>query len=205
VAPLIAVEDLATFLQATIADDDPAALAAIDAASAAVRRETGQILTPVVADQVVLDGSGSGVLLLPELPVTAVTAISVDGTALETTAWRWTRSGLLYRLGAAYRYGEPWVAGAANVAVTYSHGFDPLPDDLKDVVARIAGRRYQAGQAVVSATGNEGIETAQLGQYPVTYQAPQSDTRDFWGASAAWLLLPSEKAALAPYRQRRLA
>lgn len=96
------------------------------AGSAAFRRQTRQHISRVVDDTVTLDADGSTVLLLPELPVVDVSALLVDGEPYEP-AGLWSERGILRRAGRfpqAYR----------SVQVTYTHGYDPVPEDVAEAV-----------------------------------------------------------------------
>ncbi|MGH2374665.1 MAG: hypothetical protein ACRDIC_14515, partial [bacterium] len=62
-----------------VPDDMARIQALLDAASAKIRRYTGQILSEVTADVVVVQPSDRPVLILPERPVTAVTTVLVSG------------------------------------------------------------------------------------------------------------------------------
>lgn len=77
------------------------------------------------------DGTGaSDVLLLRHFPVTAVSAVAVDGEALAGGDFAFdAESGALY-----YQPGgssSPWPAGRRNVSVTYDAGFAAVPEDLR--------------------------------------------------------------------------
>jgi hypothetical protein len=78
---LCTVQDLSALIQVTVAVDDAPALAAIAAASAAIRGYCRQVLSLVTDDHVVLSPA-CGRVLLPELPVVAVSAVSLAGTVL---------------------------------------------------------------------------------------------------------------------------
>lgn len=78
--------------------------------------------------EVELDGPGCDLLLLPDPRVSSVDAIARwDGTAWApvTSAYRLTLGGLLLT-GAA-----SWTRGAASIRVTYTHGYDEPPPQVK--------------------------------------------------------------------------
>lgn len=199
-ASLAAVAELAAALNQTIAPNDASALQALATASGVIRNYTQQQIDLVEDDTVVLDALGGTTLFLPELPVVAVSAVSEKGTDLVVTD-----DFLFTRWGALSRVNRPWLSGQQIVSVTYDHGYAEIPDDVKGVCLAIAGRLYGSARPVVSATGVSGIANEQLGQYQTSYQAPSSPNAAFWGAGAAWLLLPSEKALLDRYRVKGLA
>jgi hypothetical protein len=200
---LCSLADVQDIIQVTIpAEDLAAANAAIAAATAVVRTYTGQRLTAVAGDAVLLSGS-RGVLWLPELPVTAVSAVSVDGTALDEGAFAFEPSGRLLRLedwgdGLSHPWG--WARGYRNVSVTYDHGYDPLPADLVDVCARVAARQYLGGKrsALVGPHARES-------DYSTVYQAEdRMDSIGAYGPTSAPLLTGHEREILSAYRPVRL-
>jgi hypothetical protein len=146
------LEPLATVpeLQIFMADEtlDPVRFEqALRWASARIRAATNQVLTEVADDTVRLRGTYAGELWLPERPVTAVGAVTVDGMALASGLYSWSADG---KLGAGA--GEwpvlnaptgvsGWGGGAAVVEVTYDHGYTETPDDLKALCLAMAARQ----------------------------------------------------------------
>lgn len=113
------------------AEDTERAEQRIAAASAAFRTLAGgQAIGFVADDVVILDGDGSRLLLLPQYPVTAVTSVLVDGADV-TAEVTWSELGLIRRA-------DPFPGTYRSVQVTYSHGYDPVPDDVVDAVLDLA-------------------------------------------------------------------
>lgn len=139
-----------------LADDDAAAAQALRIASSLIRGYTRQTLTRVEDDQETHDGRGSTIVMLAELPVEAVTAVTLDGDAL-TAGDDFTAAphGVLYREG-----GGTWGTGRQTIVVTYTHGYDQVPDDLKGVCLDVASRVL---------ANPEGHEREQIGAYGVGY------------------------------------
>lgn len=193
---LCSVADLEKFLQLTISDT-AAAEAAIDEASAAIRNYTRQTITEVTGDVLTLTVLPvRELILLPELPVTAVASVVEDGTNLTVgDAWRWTAEGILQRVGSY------WNDGWQKVVVTYSHGYATVPDDIKAVAVRAAARRYQAGLRAASVSGVSGVQAYTIPDESQTF-SPESGPNSsmMLGASAAIILLPSEQRILDRYR-----
>ncbi|WP_228979713.1 hypothetical protein [Streptomyces sp. DH12] len=133
-------------------------------ASAAVRTAAGVPISQTTST-VVLDGEPSPWLTLPGPPVQSVQAVTVDGDALDATDYK-LRAGRLW-LGRGWSYrGEP-----AEVAVTYTHGLPAVPDDIVDLVCRIAVTTLVAYR---SSPGGEGlaakdIRSERIGDYSVQY------------------------------------
>lgn len=111
------------------APDDPALLYALRSASRAFVDAVGHPVVLVQDEEIVLDGHGGTVLLLPAAPVTAVSSVSVDGAAV--TDWQWSADGYLERESG-------WPRRLRSVRVVYSHGYDPIPGGIADAVLQHA-------------------------------------------------------------------
>ncbi len=110
---------------------------ALESASEAVRRHCAQTFDLVTDDEIVLDGTGTAALILPELPVVDISEVTITLTtgATETPTYSLGRhGGILRRTG--WRI---WPPGYGNIAVTYTHGYTAIPDDLKKVIIQLAG------------------------------------------------------------------
>lgn len=119
----------------------------LDVASEEVRQAAGSNITETTGT-VSLVGRHDVWLRLPGAPVTAVSTVTKDGTAL--TDWKladgrlWRRNGW----GGTYR-GEP-----AVVAVTYTYGLATVPADIVDLVCTMVAA---AKSALDSADDGEGL------------------------------------------------
>lgn len=124
---------------------------------AAVQGYTHQTIELVEDDEITLDGNGTDFLLLPEFPVTAC-EVSDDGEALvegEDEDFVFYRSGIVRRQG-----GAVWPAERGVLTVTYTHGYDPVPEDVKLIVKAAAARAF----------GNpDGLASEAKGAYQVNY------------------------------------
>ncbi|MGH3599809.1 MAG: hypothetical protein ACRDQH_05960, partial [Pseudonocardiaceae bacterium] len=135
-----------------------------DVASAAVRQPAG---VPIVqaTSTVKLMGKPGRWLPLPGPPVTAVSAVELDGEAI--TDARLISDQLWRANGWMAICGEP-----SEVTVTQTHGLSEAPADIVDLVCRlvaaalVAWRSQPAGEGL-AATGNKVQES--LGDYAVTY------------------------------------
>ncbi len=139
-------EDLRLYLRLSTIDATAAGLL-LDLAAAAIRTHLDQAVAAVVDETVTLYGNGSDLLLLPERPVTGVSAVVADGVTLTaTTDYTWRPSGLLRRAN-----GGLW---PAEVTVTYSHGYTAgaEPEALRLVNVQAAGRVWVNPAAVTSET-----------------------------------------------------
>lgn len=149
--PLITTAELGLYLQRTV-DPDAAALAVANA-SGLVRDYCGWSISAETVT-LTLDGSGTVLLDLPTLQLNGVTAVRLNGIALESpedgwpTAeqYTWSTRGQLYRAAG-------WPAGFRNVEADVVHGHDPTPDAVRAVVLGLAGAAaFNPGGALVSKT-----------------------------------------------------
>jgi hypothetical protein len=107
-------------------------------ASGRVRAEVGQDFTAVTDDTVVLDGVGDQWLALPQRPVTAVTAVTVNDVAQDATSWTLSADRLYRRCGWDRGDTDVYGYGPTLVSVTYDHGYAVIPDDVKGVTLMLA-------------------------------------------------------------------
>ena len=89
-------------------------------------------ITQLEDDERLIDGSGTAVVNLPTWPVTAVTTVELDGTAV--TGFSWSRNGVLERDSGV------WTSGRRNLKVTATYGFAEPPEEVKTVTLQVASR-----------------------------------------------------------------
>lgn len=142
-------DDLELFTGATY--DEARANLLLDIATATIRARTAQTLSRVTGHQVVLAGTAETSAVLPERPVVSVAEVSWDGDVLDEGTWEYDGYGSISRYG-GWR-GQP-------ITVTYTHGFDPIPDDLKGLCLVMVQR------ALDNPTG---IASESIGSYSVSY------------------------------------
>ncbi len=192
--------DVEAFLQVSVSSSTGvrAVERALKEATRAIRNYTRQYLELVEDDEITLDSNGGTRLFLPELPVISVSAVVEDGETLtEGTDYKLGQHGILHRIG-----GAKWPTGIQIVTVTYTHGYSTLPDDIVSVCTRAASRAYQAGLRAADDEALLGVQTKTLGDFSVGYASEQGggSGEGVMGASAARLLLMSEKDILNRYR-----
>jgi len=121
-------EDLAALLQLDWDSLDPAQQASltmlVEIGTAVVQAEVGQRLVAVTDDSVTLLGTTDSWLDLPERPVTAVSSVAVDGTAVGD--YRLFGARLWRSCGWAPSPLEP-----STVTVAYSHGYASDAQELQ--------------------------------------------------------------------------
>jgi hypothetical protein len=119
-------------------------------------------------DTILLNGDGGVTLLLPALHVTEI-SVKVDGETVTDYACSY-EAGVLRRAGC-------WPDGLANIEVTYSHGWDPVPGDVQDAVLE---------QAAILAMVPIGVQSESAGTQSITWghQATTGVT-DKWASAVA--------------------
>lgn len=132
----------------------------LELASGMIRSYCHQELSPVVGDVITLYPRASSLLTLPERPVTAVSAVTVNGVA--TTDFYIVPRGI--RSGTVASPGSPWTSGAT---VTYSHGYAETTEEykaIKSVCLSMVARAFTMNRNGASeALGNTVMETAGYG------------------------------------------
>jgi len=186
--PFISREDLGDYLGQDLSASDKA-LIAVDAACDICRTLAEQTFNEVIDETIVLDGTGTDALLLPESPVIDVTAVTENDEALVVDDdYKLNGSGVLLRSPVVYEggWGDQWVRrvwslGRQNIEVTYSHGYaaTDLPRDVRMVALSLADRIFTQGN----------VSFESLGAYSVRYTN-----------GAALDLTVGERAILRKYR-----
>lgn len=97
-------------------------------------------------------------VVLPHYPVVDVTALQVDGVD-DLAGWEWSPSGIL-RAATIPRSG-------AFVTVTYDHGHDPVPGDVRSLCLQVAARGFD---------NPEGVDAERLGSYSTSGSGPMTLT-----------------------------
>jgi hypothetical protein len=189
------VTDIEHFLQQAVpAAKTDSANRAITEATAAIRNYCGQYLEAVAGETITLDCIGGTRLFLPELPVTFLASVFEDGELLVVDDdYKLGEHGILHRIGTT------WTVGIQIIEITYDHGYAVIPDDIISIATRAASRAYQAGLRAEEMAAIPGITALSLGDYSVSFGG-EGAGEGVLGASAAPLLLKSEKERLDRYR-----
>ncbi|MDP9301838.1 MAG: hypothetical protein M3P43_13250 [Actinomycetota bacterium] len=161
---LASVQALHESLGRTFDPTDVRAIRNLEDASAFIRGYTQQEITTVTDDEVALDGSGRFAILLPQIPVTTLTSITIADVELDVTAYRVDRSGIVWRLD-----GLRWPLGHGNIGAKYDHGHDEVPPDLVGVCVNIASDLDAKEQRQLAGGG---VSSLTLGPFSVGYQSP---------------------------------
>ena len=136
------------------ADQTSKASRRLDAATATIQRFTRQTISQVEDDDVTLVGTWRAALVLPEVPVTEVASVVIDGETLTAdTEYVFDESRTLWRgfipfsqEQEPWRYRTPteshWGGPETVVTVTYTHGFATIPADIVEITLNLAKRGW---------------------------------------------------------------
>lgn len=169
--PFISLANLGSYMGQDLTGNDMASIA-IDAACETVRSYTRRQINYLADDEIVLNGSGTDTLLLPEWPVIALADVVEDDVDVDADLYV-VQGSRLVRTDWAL-----WSRGKANVTLTYSHGYAVqeadvvavtgparVPSDLRDVALSIASNlmsvsetRYHSQSPRDSVGGSEPVE-----------------------------------------------
>lgn len=128
-------------------------------------------ITKVEDDERWVSGNNSDILLLPAFPIVGDVVVEIDGQAV-TDFDTGRASGVLRRKSAV------WPDGLENIKVTFTHGWDTVPDDIQDAVLEQAA--MQASHTAVHITQ----ETA-LGNSVTYNQAVVTGVTQKWSDAVA--------------------
>lgn len=174
---------LALLVDETINPEDPKALLLLRSASSVVRSPehgTGQYLSRVDDDEVRVVPRTASVAFLSEFPIVDVSKVEVkfaDGwTELDTGSYSVNEeTGRITLRTTPWHPAELW-------RVTYTHGFDEIPDDIAAVTAALAARYWETPI---------GVDNERIGQRSIKYLMLSSG------------FLPDEESIIAGYRRGR--
>ncbi len=180
-------EDLASLLQQDL--DASTANLVIEAATAIVQEAAGQRIVQVVGDTASLIGTTDSWLNLPQIPVTAVTSVTLDGALLSSGVPG--SGGTTYRLkGNRLWRGDGWqtyCGEPSDVDVVYTHGYATGAQQLQ------LARGVTLSLAKTAYANPSGATREAIDDYQVAYEA----------AAAALEASPNLKAALRRQYGRR--
>ncbi|MEV7268409.1 hypothetical protein AB0N38_33120 [Micromonospora aurantiaca] len=155
------------------------AQALLDAASSLIRGHCGWSISREVDVDLVLDGNGGRVLLLPTLRLDAVTVTVDEQPLVPDVDFEWSTSGILRRLSGC------WPDRYRSIGARLTHGYAPVPADVQKLCVALAARQ------VTPAGANPGMKAETIGNYSYTAGA---------SVPGSMLLEPPELVLLDPYQ-----
>jgi uncharacterized phiE125 gp8 family phage protein len=87
-------------------------------------------------------GSGAQTLVLPQYPITTVTAVSVDGVPVTYSPGLLT-SGFDYDQYCVYLAGYEFTKGLRNVSVSWQAGYSSVPFDIEQACIHLIASRFR--------------------------------------------------------------
>lgn len=183
-AEIIALEQAKAYLGIEHSDDDSRLIAICARVSADIQRFTRRSFSEVTAGAIFLADGGAEALILPGLPVAAVTKIEdlADGAAEEDLDLIEIEAGaglIFWRESGVRKLWPGWYRDR-RYRVTYSHGYASAPEDVKGAAYDMIAARYERPDSSETSRRENDLS--------VTYG-------DVWA---------SVEASLRPYRNRIL-
>lgn len=178
--PLATAADLAALMQADVTDE--AAQLAVSLASGIIRRWCRQDITRVTNDVVTLRILEPSELKLPQRPVVSVGQVRIGNLVLRDwvlSGDRLLRNGGWHGLPVTTMYPDPGL-----VEVTYTHGWEDVPDDVRAVCLDLAS---------MTLTNPAGLREVAIDDYRRVFAAE---------TLGAGTLSAAHKEMLGEYRQR---
>lgn len=145
----------------------------LSVASSLVRDAAGTPITETTST-ITLEGDHDKRLRLPGGPIRSVSAVDIDGQAV--TDYKLASGAVWRELGwRAVGWGSYGWRGRdqpTDVTVTYVHGLPAVPDDIVDMVCRLAGQalsQFRSGDPMARM-----VESERIGDYQVKYSGAES-------------------------------
>lgn len=187
-ADLATVADLNNFSQLALDPADPSAAYLLKVASGMIRRYLEQDITQTLNDVEYADPVNGQMVLLRQLPVQSVSLVetSTDGGVTWSTVdpANYTVSKRTGIVAAKPWTGIGWGSDPESWRVTYSHGYETVPDEINAACCSIAARFYSTPA---------GIDMERTGQRQVKYNLEAEG------------LGPMERLVLSAFRNPRIA
>jgi len=132
----------------------------LELASGLIRAATGQTISLVESDVLTRRGSGA-TLRLPQRPVGDVESVTIDGVTIDPAGYYLLGDELVRASWGGSGFGSN-LFGYANqeLVVTYSHGYESVPDEVKAICLEMVVRVWTNPASVVSSS---------VGQVQTTY------------------------------------
>lgn len=158
----------------------------LDASSAMIRRYCGWHISPVVTEDITVDGSGGSILSLPTLRLLDIVGLTEVWNSQVTYAYspdeiEWSRNGYLRKRG-----GGAWTEAMRGITATIKHGFENADTgDLTQLCITMSARAQSSPF---------GVTQQAVGQVSVRMSAGSG------GAAGGVSLYPDQMLTLDSYR-----
>ena len=132
---------------------------AIAAASSAIRNHCGWHVAPALTCKVKTWGGGA-YLFTPWMAMSAVSSVTQNGVALDSSAYDWKSNGVIRRTDGFFFADFPW----NTIEVTATAGYETIDPLLQQVIVQLVGNALAAPLGVREEhAGNVGITYNQTG------------------------------------------
>lgn len=133
---MLTVEGLSDYTQGRLDADADETAEILDRSLAEVRQWCGWHVTPILTEEITVDGPGGKLLWLPTLRLVALTAVAEDGVELDVADLEWSATGLVRKPLSGL-----WTEKFRGITVTLTHGVDAK--DFEAAVYSVADRKSQ--------------------------------------------------------------
>lgn len=154
--------DVRTFRGLPAGQDEALLTSLCEAASAFVLKFIGR--TGFAIEQVTetYNGTGTRMVLLRHRPVTAVSAMKINGVTIPASNGYSQNGYYLEHNGAVCLRGYRFDRDQGNVDITYSHGYASVPADVKQIVVEMVAMKYERRTRL-------GVSSKSIGQETISY------------------------------------
>lgn len=149
---LVTPQQFATWLQRTLTPaQEAAAQMMLDAVSAEIQDYCGWHISPVITEEVTVDGSGARVQLLPTLKLLDLISVTESGTELDVDDVQWSEGGWMRR-------DCRWTDELRGVFAEIEHGYADTPPALVALICGAVGRVFRnPGGVLQERAGGESV------------------------------------------------
>jgi hypothetical protein len=150
-----------------ITSDDDRLTGLINGCSTAIENYCRRTFATTTYTDEEYDGNQTQLLNLLHYPVQSVSSVSLNDVVLDPSQYKFKkRTGVLSRVGpypntftglSINRFQTVWNRGFSNILVTYTAGYDTIPDDLNLACQMYVAAVYRADIASFSTTFNDGM------------------------------------------------
>jgi hypothetical protein len=164
---LTTLADAKAYLKVTVTTDDDLISGLINACSTALENFCRRSFHQTTYTNENHDGNNTRYLNLRNFPVLSVSQVQVNGVVIDPSNYVIkNESGVLARIGpypntftglSMSRFNTVWNRGDYNIQVSYSAGFNPIPDDLALACKMYVKAIYSADIASYSTTYTDGF------------------------------------------------
>lgn len=98
------------------------------------------------------DGTNSANLLLGQYPVSSISSVKIDDVIIDASEYKIRKN-----MGSLVRLNSNWPNGVLNIKVSYTAGYNPVPEDLELACKHMVMFYYKTDISNFSRTFGEGF------------------------------------------------